>query len=102
LSGRELLPRSHQRQMPRMDGSEEQKQMLMDVALLIERVNAGQGAWRASRDEWDFLCKVSAATGQTLPDEAATIWRVALGFLGLARSGLEATMEILSGAPNPS
>jgi hypothetical protein len=73
--------------------------MLAEVRALTDKVLARKGTWTASAPEWDFLCELSAVTGQTLPDEARDSGAVVLGFLGLARFGLEATVRLLTGVP---
>jgi hypothetical protein len=68
--------------------------MLASVLMLTDKVLRQRATWQASAPEWDFLCDLSAATGQTLPDEARNSGAVTLGFLGLVRFGLERTIKL--------
>ena len=74
---------------------ESASRMLGGVLKLADKVLKQKATWQASALEWDFLCDLSAATGQTLPDEARNSGAVTLGFLGLVRFGLEGTIRLL-------
>jgi hypothetical protein len=75
--------------------------LLASVLALFDKLTSDTASWRASTSEWTLLSEVSTVTGQRLPPEAASSGRVALGFVGLARFRLEATVRVLSGAPGP-
>jgi hypothetical protein len=80
---------------------ERASRMLASVLMLMDKVLKQKATWKASATEWDFLCDLSAATGQTLPDEARDSGAVTLSFLGLVRFGLERTIKLFGSPEAP-